>query len=124
MTNRFKIYVAGHRGMVGSAIVRQRQALGCHIAGAPRNDAERAVIASEMAVIASEARQSMPPADIITRTHAELELTNQTTQPDGAPRKLMDSSRLNALGWQAKVDMEQGLALAYQDYLGNGERQL
>ena len=72
----------------------------------------------------SEARQSMPPAVIITRTHAELELTNQATQPDGAPRKLMDSSRLNALGWQAKVDMEQGLALAYQDYLGNGERQL
>ena len=51
-------------------------------------------------------------------------MTNQTTQPDGAPRKLMESSRLNALGWQAKVDMEQGLALAYQDYLGNGERQL
>ena len=104
MTRRLKIYVAGHRGMVGSAIVRQLQALDCHVAGAPRNDAERAVI--------------------ITRTHTELELTNQATQSDGAPRKLMESSRLNALGWQAKVDMEQGLALAYQDYLGNGERQL
>ena len=52
------------------------------------------------------------------------QITFDTTKPDGAPRKLMDSSRLNALGWQAKVDMEQGLALAYQDYLGNGERQL
>ena len=39
------------------------------------------------------------------------------TQPDGAPRKLMDSTRLNALGWQAKVNLEQGLALAYQDYI-------
>jgi len=38
------------------------------------------------------------------------------TQPDGAPRKLMDSSRLNALGWQAKVDLEEGLALAYEDF--------
>lgn len=39
-----------------------------------------------------------------------------TTQPDGSPRKLMDSSRLNTLGWQAKVGLEQGLALAYQDF--------
>lgn len=38
------------------------------------------------------------------------------TQPDGSPRKLMDSSRLNALGWQPKVDLTQGLALAYQDF--------
>jgi len=38
-------------------------------------------------------------------------------QPDGSPRKLMDSTRLNALGWQAKIDLEQGLALAYQDFL-------
>jgi GDP-L-fucose synthase len=39
------------------------------------------------------------------------------SKPDGAPRKLMDSSRLNALGWQAKVGLEQGLAAAYQDFL-------
>ena len=39
------------------------------------------------------------------------------TQPDGSPRKLMDSSRLNALGWQAKVNLEQGLALAYHDFM-------
>ena len=38
------------------------------------------------------------------------------TQPDGAPRKLMDSSRLNALGWQAKVNLEEGLALAYENF--------
>jgi GDP-L-fucose synthase len=44
-------------------------------------------------------------------------ITFDATQPDGAPRKLMDSTRLNALGWQAKVKLEQGLALAYQDYL-------
>ena len=40
-------------------------------------------------------------------------------KPDGSPRKLMDSSRLNELGWQAKVNLEQGLALAYQDFLQN-----
>jgi len=38
------------------------------------------------------------------------------SQPDGSPRKLMDSTRLNALGWQAKVNLEQGLALSYTDF--------
>jgi GDP-L-fucose synthase len=42
-----------------------------------------------------------------------------TTKPDGAPRKLMDSSRLKALGWQATVNLQDGLALAYQDFLKN-----
>jgi GDP-L-fucose synthase len=39
------------------------------------------------------------------------------SKPDGAPRKWMDSSRLNTLGWQAKVDLHQGLVAAYQDFL-------
>ena len=40
-----------------------------------------------------------------------------TSKPDGAPRKWMDSSRLNALGWQAKVGLHQGLDVAYQNFL-------
>jgi len=40
-----------------------------------------------------------------------------TTKPDGTPRKLMDSSCLRALGWTPKVDLTEGLAKAYQDYL-------
>jgi len=39
------------------------------------------------------------------------------SKPDGTPRKLMDSGRLNALGWQAHIDLTQGLSLAYQDFL-------
>ena len=39
------------------------------------------------------------------------------SKPDGTPRKLMDSSRLNALGWHAHIDLTQGLSLAYQDFL-------
>ena len=39
------------------------------------------------------------------------------SKPDGSPRKLMDSHRLNALGWQAKVNLDQGLAAAYEDFL-------
>ena len=39
-----------------------------------------------------------------------------TTEPDGSPRKLMNSHRLNALGWQAQVKLDTGLAAAYQDF--------
>jgi GDP-L-fucose synthase len=40
-----------------------------------------------------------------------------TSKPDGAPRKWMDSSILNNLGWQAKVKLSEGLASAYLDFL-------
>ena len=40
-------------------------------------------------------------------------------KPDGTPRKLMDSTRLNALGWQAQVELEDGLKAAYQDFLAH-----
>ncbi len=39
------------------------------------------------------------------------------TKPDGTPRKLMDSSRLNALGWKAQVGLDAGLHAAYKDFL-------
>jgi GDP-L-fucose synthase len=39
------------------------------------------------------------------------------SKPDGTSRKLMDSSRLNSLGWMPKIDMATGLSAAYQDFL-------
>ena len=42
-----------------------------------------------------------------------------TTKPDGSPRKLMDSSRLNSLGWHAKVSLEEGLKVACKDFVDN-----
>lgn len=39
------------------------------------------------------------------------------TKPDGSPRKLMQSSRLNDLGWHAKVSLADGLKMAYEDFL-------
>ncbi len=50
------------------------------------------------------------------------QITFDTSKPDGAPRKWMDSTRLNTLGWQAKVNLEQGLALADQDFLDSSLR--
>jgi GDP-L-fucose synthase len=40
-----------------------------------------------------------------------------TSKPDGTPRKLMDVSRLHALGWKAKTTFNSGLRQAYHDYL-------
>ena len=39
------------------------------------------------------------------------------SKPDGSPRKLMDSQRLNNLGWAPEVDLENGLALVYADFV-------
>ncbi len=47
------------------------------------------------------------------------EINFDPSKPDGTPRKLMDSSRLNALGWQATVSLEAGLKMAYEDFLKN-----
>ena len=47
------------------------------------------------------------------------QILTDPTKPDGTPRKLMDSSRLNALGWQAQVGLEAGLVKAYEDFLKN-----
>lgn len=44
-------------------------------------------------------------------------LTFDSTKPDGTPRKLMDVSRLHSLGWKARTSLEDGIALAYQDFL-------
>ena len=41
------------------------------------------------------------------------------SKPDGAPRKWMDSAKLNKLGWSAQVGLEQGLKQAYVDFLKN-----
>jgi GDP-L-fucose synthase len=40
-----------------------------------------------------------------------------TEKPDGMPRKLLDDSRLKAMGWKPKIDFESGLKQAYEDYL-------
>ena len=45
------------------------------------------------------------------------QISFDASKPDGAPRKLMDSSRIKALGWQPKVGLDDGLAKAYEDFL-------
>ncbi len=46
-------------------------------------------------------------------------LTFDSSKPDGTPRKLMDVTKLHNLGWKHQVQLEQGIELAYQDFLKN-----
>ncbi len=49
----------------------------------------------------------------------EGNLVFDISKPDGTPRKLMDVSKLHNLGWKHKTRLEEGLKLAYADYLKN-----
>lgn len=50
------------------------------------------------------------------------ELRWDTSKPDGTPRKLLDVSKLNKLGWQAKIPLEQGIKRTYEDFIKNIDR--
>jgi GDP-L-fucose synthetase len=47
------------------------------------------------------------------------EILWDTSKPNGTPRKLLDVSKAKALGWNCRVELEEGIALAYQDFLEN-----
>jgi GDP-L-fucose synthase len=54
---------------------------------------------------------------IATATGYLGKISFDLTKPDGSPRKLMDSGRLNHLGWRPKVSLDQGLAFAYKEFV-------
>ena len=45
-----------------------------------------------------------------------------TSKPNGTPRKLLDVSKAKSLGWEAKVSLEEGIRLSYEDFLNNPMR--
>ena len=47
------------------------------------------------------------------------EIRWDTTRPNGTPRKLLDVSKATALGWRYKTELEDGIRLAYEDFLNN-----
>lgn len=52
----------------------------------------------------------------------EGEILWDTSKPNGTPRKLLDVNKAKALGWEAKVELDEGIRLAYQDFLCNPMR--
>ena len=55
-------------------------------------------------------------AEIVKRvTGFQGELLFDTSKPDGTPRKLMDVSRLNDMGWKHKIDLEDGVRMVYEE---------
>ena len=49
------------------------------------------------------------------------EIKFDTSKPDGMPRKLMDSYKLNSLGWKPQVELKNGLKKAYEDFLAHAD---
>jgi len=49
------------------------------------------------------------------------EIVYDTTKPDGTPRKLMDVSKLNALGWKARIPLRKGIEKVYQNHFLIGQ---
>jgi GDP-L-fucose synthase len=49
-------------------------------------------------------------------------IVTDTSRPDGTPRKLLDVSKINKLGWKAKTELRVGLERAYADFLETGGR--
>ena len=82
--------------------------------------------------------QTMPPLinvgcgqDLTIRELAELvkqvvkydgDIVWDRTKPDGTPQKLLDIARLKRLGWQSRVSLSEGVALAYSDFLTNRQK--
>jgi len=57
-------------------------------------------------------------AELIQKTVGyEGEVHWNTEKPDGTPRKLMDVSKLHALGWKHRTDLNEGIRITYQDFL-------
>ena len=50
------------------------------------------------------------------------EIKWDSTKPDGTPRKLLDVSKLKNLGWTYQTELEDGIRLAYEDFLNNPMR--
>jgi nucleoside-diphosphate-sugar epimerase len=145
------IYVAGHRGLVGSALRRRLTSAGfANLLGATRDQLD---LRDQAAVnywfkvnrpeyvflvagtVGGILANSTHPAEFIydnlmihaTITHASqlaarvrdlvapgVDIEFDTSKPDGTPRKLLDMTRLHALGWVHRTDLNEGLRSTYE----------
>jgi len=57
--------------------------------------------------------------EVVRVTDYQGQVVWNTDMPDGMPRKLLDVSRMNALGWKYQFELSEGLDLAYQWFANN-----
>jgi len=67
---------------------------------------------------------TIPRSKEIMRIYRDMELVEQLdsgkcSKPDGTPRKLMDVSKMKAQGWEAKIDLKEGIKETYKWFLVN-----
>jgi GDP-L-fucose synthase len=53
--------------------------------------------------------------------HPQAVIVQDTTKPDGSPRKLLDVSRLHALGWRHRIPLREGIATSYEWFIAHGQ---
>ena len=91
-----------------------------HVMNLPKHiyDQHTSPMLSHINVGCNEDVTILEVAQVVARTVGFTgSINTDHTKPDGTPRKLMDSSRLNDLGWRAKVGLSVGLEATYQDFL-------
>ena len=77
-----------------------------------QNKVSRLLFLGSSCIYSKQAPQPMLVADVVGFKGS---LTFDTSKPDGNMRKVMDVSRINALGWHYKMPLKQGVNLSYQD---------
>ena len=72
---------------------------------------------TRVGLVAATAQVALELAELVGKVVGfDGDLMFDTTKPDGTPRKLMDVTRLNSIGWQASTGLAEGLSRAYRDF--------
>jgi len=91
-----------------------------HLMRLPEEEFGRVVAPERAPLVNIGAGSDLPIAELAALTAEVIgfrgEFVYDSSKPDGTPRKLMDSSRMAALGWKPRVGLREGIALAYEDF--------
>jgi nucleoside-diphosphate-sugar epimerase len=115
------IYVAGHRGLVGSALRRRLASAGfTNILSVTRDQLDLFLLEhydSEEHINVGTG-EDLPIGELTERIRdlvaPGMSIAFDTSKPDGTPRKLLDVTRLHALGWRHRMPLDKGLRSTYE----------
>lgn len=97
-----------------------------HLMRLPEVQFDRLVAAAQAPLVNVGAGKDLSIAELATLAAEVIGFTGRFTydaaKPDGMPRKLLDISRVSALGWQPRVSLREGIAAAYRDFVERAER--